>query len=87
MASVLEVWIVSLLAIITALAVKQRPERRNWKLNNRSTRSRITHQISRDKIIKTGTDKKCELCKKIYETVEYIISACPITPKEQYIKR
>jgi hypothetical protein len=37
--------------------------------------------------VKTGTDNKCRLCKQFYKTVEHIISACPIMPIEQYIKR
>jgi len=33
------------------------------------------------------TDSKCRLCKHYDEKEEYIISACPILAKEQYIKR
>jgi hypothetical protein len=33
------------------------------------------------------TDSKCKLCQQFHETVEHIISACPILAKEQYVKR
>jgi hypothetical protein len=39
------------------------------------------------KILRTETDSKCRLCKQFDETVEHIISACPILSKEQYVKR
>jgi hypothetical protein len=39
------------------------------------------------KILETETDSKCRLCKQFDETVEHIISACPILAKEQYMKR
>jgi len=39
------------------------------------------------KILQTETDSKCGLCKQFDDTVEHIISACPILAKEQYIKR
>jgi hypothetical protein len=39
------------------------------------------------KILQTETDSKCRLCKQFYETVEYVISACPVLAKEQYIQR
>jgi hypothetical protein len=39
------------------------------------------------KTVQTETDSKCRLCKQFYETVEYVISACPILAKEQYIQR
>ena len=35
----------------------------------------------------TGTDSKCRLCQQFIETIDNIISACPILAKEQYIKR
>jgi hypothetical protein len=31
----------------------------------------------------TETDSKCRFCKQFDETVEHIISACPIQAKEQ----
>ena len=37
-------------------------------------------------ILRTETDDKCRLCKQFDETVEHIISACPVLAKEQYIK-
>jgi hypothetical protein len=39
------------------------------------------------KILNTETDSKCRLCQQFDETVDHIISACPILAKEQYIKR
>jgi hypothetical protein len=36
------------------------------------------------KILQTETDRKCGLC-KTFETVEHILSACPILAKEQNI--
>jgi len=39
------------------------------------------------KILKTKTDSKCRLCQQFDETIDHIISACPILAKEQYIRR
>jgi len=39
------------------------------------------------KILNTETDSKCRLCQHFDETIDHIISACPILAKEQYIKR
>jgi hypothetical protein len=39
------------------------------------------------KILNTETDSKCRLCQQFDETIDRIISACPILAKEQYIKR
>jgi hypothetical protein len=39
------------------------------------------------KILNTETDNKCRLCQRFDETIDHIISACPILAKEQYIKR
>jgi hypothetical protein len=39
------------------------------------------------KILDTKTDSKCRLCHQFYETIDCIISACPILAKDQYIKR
>ena len=39
------------------------------------------------KILNTETDSKCRLCHQFDETIDHIISACPILAKEQYIKR
>jgi hypothetical protein len=38
-------------------------------------------------IMNTETDSKCRLCQQFDETMDHIISACPILAKEQYIKR
>jgi hypothetical protein len=39
------------------------------------------------KLLQTGTVNKCRICKQFYETVEQIILACPVMPKEQPVKR
>ena len=39
------------------------------------------------KKLNTETDSKCRLFQQFGETVDHIISACPILAKEQYIKR
>jgi flagellin-specific chaperone FliS len=38
------------------------------------------------KILHTETDSKCRLCQQLDETIDHIISACPIMAKEQYVK-
>jgi hypothetical protein len=38
------------------------------------------------KILNTETDSKCRLCHQFDETIDHIISACPILEQEQYIK-
>ena len=39
------------------------------------------------KLLSTETDSKCRLCQQFDETIDRIISECPILAKEQYIKR
>jgi len=39
------------------------------------------------KILNTETDSKCRLCQQFDETLDRIMSACPILAQEQYIKR
>jgi len=39
------------------------------------------------KLLNTETDIKCRLCQQFDETIDHIISACPILAKEQYTKR
>jgi len=38
------------------------------------------------KILHTEMDSKCRLCQQHNETIDHIISACPILAKEQYVK-
>ena len=38
-------------------------------------------------ILNTEKDSRCRLCQQFDETIDHIISACPILVKEQYIKR
>jgi len=37
--------------------------------------------------LNTETDSKCRLCQQFDETIDHIVSVCPILAKEQYIKR
>jgi hypothetical protein len=39
------------------------------------------------KILNTETDNKCKLSQQFDETIDHIISACPILAKEPYVKR
>jgi hypothetical protein len=39
------------------------------------------------KILYTETESKCRLCQQFDETIDHIISACPMLAKEQYVKR
>jgi protoporphyrinogen oxidase len=39
------------------------------------------------KILNTETNSKCRLCQQFDETIDHIISACPILAKEQFIKQ
>jgi biopolymer transport protein ExbB/TolQ len=39
------------------------------------------------KLLNTETDSKRRLCQKFDETIDHIISACPILAKDQYIRR
>jgi hypothetical protein len=39
------------------------------------------------KILQTETDNKCKLCHQFEETVDQIMSACPILAEEQYLNR
>jgi hypothetical protein len=39
------------------------------------------------KILRTEKDRKCILCHQFEETVDHLISVCPILAKEQYIKQ
>jgi hypothetical protein len=39
------------------------------------------------KILNTETDSKCRLCQQFDGTIDHVISACPILPKEQFIKK
>jgi hypothetical protein len=39
------------------------------------------------KILSIETDYKCRLCQQFDETIDHIISACPLLANEQYTKR
>jgi len=39
------------------------------------------------KILHTEKDRKCRLCQQLDETIDHMISACPILAKEKYVKR
>ena len=38
-------------------------------------------------MLNTETDSKCRLYQQFEETIDHIISACPILAKEQYVKK
>jgi Ni,Fe-hydrogenase III component G len=39
------------------------------------------------KILHMEKDSQCRLCQQLEETIDHIISACPVMAKEQYVKR
>ena len=39
------------------------------------------------KILQTEVGSKCRLCKQFDDTVEHVITACPLLAKEQYMQR
>lgn len=39
------------------------------------------------KIMKTGIDPKCRLCRDHYETIHHIVSGCPVLAKKAYLDR
>jgi hypothetical protein len=39
------------------------------------------------KLLHTETDSKCRLCQQLDQTIDHIISACPVLAKEQYVQR
>ena len=88
MASILEVWIDSLLVKkVRSVAV----EGRRGDLKGETESEIIAAQAQAlqtkyhaTKILQTETDSKCQ---QFYETIYHITSACPILAKEQYTKR
>ena len=50
----------------------------NWVLQTKYYATEISN---------TETDSKCRLYQQFDESIDHIISACPIPAKEQYIKR
>jgi len=82
MASILEVILVKKTHSYDC-QVKISKERLKVNSNTRSLQTK--YHVT--KILQTETDSKCRLCKQFDETVEHIISACPIMAKEQDIKR
>jgi hypothetical protein len=47
----------------------------------------INTNYFRKKILKQLTDNKCRLCKEHEETIDHLISGCPILAKNEYIIR
>jgi hypothetical protein len=47
----------------------------------------INTNYFRKKILKQQTDSKCQLCKEHEETIDHLISGCPILAKNEYITR
>ena len=39
------------------------------------------------KIMKTGNDPKCRLCRSFSETIHHIVAGCPILAKKEYLER
>jgi hypothetical protein len=50
--------------------------KKNWK--NKAMHGQYIWNIA--------TNGKCRLCQQCDETIDHIISACPILAKEQYVK-
>ena len=40
-----------------------------------------------DNILETGTDAKCRVCDKHTETIDHLVSGCPILASTEYLKR
>ena len=59
----------------------------NLKAETESEIVAAQQQALQTKYRATETDSKCRLCQQSDETVDHIISACPILAKEQYINR
>ena len=57
-----------------------------WLLNG-DLKADSESEIVATKILNTETDSKCRLWQQCDETIDHIISACPILVKEQYTKR
>jgi len=60
--------------------------------NNNNNNIKIINQALQTKyyatkILNIETDSKCRLCQQFDETVDHVISACPVLAKEQYIVR
>lgn len=47
----------------------------------------ITTNYIKAKIMKSGTDQKCRLCRTFSETIHHIVSGCPILAKKVYVER
>ena len=88
MASILEVWIDSLLVEKTCSCGC-------WGEIWKQKQSKITAahdqalqtKYHATKILQTVTDSWFRLCRQFYETVEHIISVCAVQAQEWYIKR
>jgi hypothetical protein len=72
----------SLLVQETYQEEKACDKRHTYNNNNNNNNNNKT-----TKILQTGKDSKCLLCHQFEETVDHIMSACPVLAKKQYIKR
>jgi len=55
--------------------------------NNNNNNNNNKTKYYATKLLNSDTDSKCRLCQQCDETVDNVISACPILAKEPYIKR
>jgi len=55
--------------------------------NNNNNNQALQTNYYATKILNTETDSKCRLCQQFDQTIDHIISACPLLAKVQYIKR
>ena len=55
--------------------------------NNNNNNNNNNTKYCATKILHTETDSKCRLCQQHDDTIDHIISACPILAKEEYVKR
>ena len=69
-----------------SVAIDGRYESRNCKTDNNSTRSGATDRIVCNKGVENRSSE-CRICQQYGDTINHIISACPVLTREQYIKR
>jgi hypothetical protein len=43
--------------------------------------------VYKSKIIRDGTDPKCRLCHQFEETIDHLISGCPVLARTEYLQR
>jgi hypothetical protein len=55
--------------------------------NNNNNNEALQTKYYATKILNVETYSKCRLCQQFHETIDHLISVCPVLAKEQYIKR